>query len=762
MSRTPKIALAAIGGVGLIGLVLYALIYGVASSADDAVVPPDAPPALNDTPIEMNAFVASDDDSETTEPTPEFPVGEREAITGPRGRVVMLDTGKPVAGVPVIMRFGSKELARTVSDADGHFSLPEPKRKGRRVQLDSNEWRAGVKSIRLDEAQSSGETPLLFEVEFVHVALIRGRLVDPVANEPVPDFRFELFGPIDEDGNAAGPSSTRSRLTTDAEGRFVSRQALEAGRYGLLLFDLRRSSQSNPSLDEPREAKLVHQLDDIEQDIPITIGPTYHFEGELPEGLDHDDFVVSFSGSSRQSRAAHDARAKDETGILSAGGNPLFGAYMGERPAIRAHLRDGPNPWARFREPIDDFTVQYMLGQFGELPPDWSLELRVRSNDGQWVATTTVNSTKGIYPRKLPLKFEPQGSLRGEVVDENGKVLRTAWIIARPSDDVDRVPTEVGVDKRGAFELESLAAGEWTVRVEAETFTAWEGKVTIVPFEANQFRAQLTSNGQSGSISGTLKSRTGKYRPRNGAQIILQRLDADAAPDFRMVRFRRSSDGRTADFEFERVPAGEYELSIETTDNYAWNHRSVIVRAPANDIEFICEDEADTRDLELRPVDAQSGAAIEPNWAMLWVGEPTNEQLLDRHWDSERFEAIPQDHPYRWLVRAKGYRFATGDESAFRLEDDLWVLDVELVPGWGQAFRVTTDTKRPLAGVALFADGERIGVTDAHGLVLLDLESKPQELHFELDGWRYEWGRIDPSDDNFGWGVETAVHMERE
>ena len=147
---------------------------------------------------------------------------------------------------------------------------------------------------------------------------------------------------------------------------------------------------------------------------------------------------------------------------------------------------------------------------------------------------------------------------------------------------------------------------------------------------------------------------------------------------------------------------------------------------------------------------------------MLWIGESASEQQLDRHWDTNRFEAIPQDQRYRWLVRAAGYRLATGDESAFRLEDDLWVLDVALQPGWGQAFRVTTDTKRPLEGVALFADGERIGVTDAQGLVLMDLESKPQALRFELDGWHYKWGRIDPAEEGFGYGVETAVHMERD
>lgn len=750
MSRAARITLATFRGLGLAALALLVLQQSSGALPHGMVL---GAPALS--------FVTHETPDEpvqaTTLSVELFEASERQSIRGPQGRVVSIASGEPVEGVPLLMRYGMRVLARTQSDAQGHFAFPEPDHDRCFVAIDSRDWRATDKSIRLNEAQSAGNEPLLFEVEPLPVAVIRGRLVDEATGEAVPHFVFQLAGPSREPDGPKGIPFRHEQLTTDSDGHFESRVKFGAGTIDFRYFDVEPDARSQG--EEPWAAQLVHTLESLEQTITVRIGPTYRFVAEFPVGLDYSHFRAVFPASEHKSRAAHEAKQK--AGSL-VGSHPLFSAHLGEAPMIEAQLRNGSQAWARFRHPIDDLQLQSVLGRFGDLPADWTLELQVRSFDGLWAASATIDSVKGIYPRDLPLEFAPQGLLYGKVLDSKGEPLESAWIVIERSDVDGSSPREVGAGADGGFHFDWLAPGEWNVRVEAASFLAFEGSVTIQPRVVTPLEVRLAEDGTLGSIAGIVRGRSGKYRPRKGCMLTLRRVGVEAEPDFRMIRFKREGDSWSARFEFDRLPAGEYELALVTFDNFAWNRKSVTVTTPARDIEFVCEDDVDTRDLELRPIDARSGASIEPNWAMLWVGESASEQQLDRHWDTNRFEAIPQDQTYRWLVRAAGYRLATGDESAFRLEDDLWVLDVALQPGWGQAFRVTTDTKRPLEGVALFADGERIGVTDAQGLVLMDLQNKPQSLRFELEGWRYKWGRIDPAEEGFGFGVETAVHLECE
>jgi hypothetical protein len=55
--------------------------------------------------------------------------------------------------------------------------------------------------------------------------------------------------------------------------------------------------------------------------------------------------------------------------------------------------------------------------------------------------------------------------------------------------------------------------------------------------------------------------------------------------------------------------------------------------------------------------------------------------------------------------------------------------DPEFVNGQGVA-------GRPVAGVEVLADGQRVATSDAAGLALVDLASAPASLEYRADGWR--------------------------
>lgn len=685
----------------------------------------------------------------------------REAIRGPRGRVVHAATGEAVEGAEVVVRFGSRIITETVTAVDGSFQLERPDRMNRVLRIDSPEWRVLGGRIRLDKSQSTGETPIVIEVEAVALAPIYAQVVDHATGEPVPYFEVELTGPRRRSGRSANVRSRRATVVTDAEGRFATAESYAAGEYAATYSEIDR--QIFEVLDEGgMETRIEHVMQRIEHKLTTQIGPTYEFDVELPGGLSLADFFVVFPSSIHHSRDAHEARATGRAPLAGLQEEDPMRTKLGDASAIYTSLRSNEAYWARFQQPISRGKSRRLRRESGARAQQWTFELQLRSLDGHWLASTIVDSVEGVHETTLPLQFDPRAVLRGTITDEVGQPIKTAWVTAETDADTADAPHEIGVDEHGAFELGWLASGECKLRIEAEHFHSWVGSVELTALEATELDTRLASEVELGSITGTVRSRSGKYCPFLGTRIALRRLDAPAQPDVRWLQYEEGAEGYLAPFDFARVPVGEYELSVEIEENWAWNHQTLIVTAPAQGLEFICEDDAEVIDLEPRPTDSRNGRAIEDHWASLWMTTGGAERELDRATSPSRFEDIPTDQPYHWIIRAKGYRLATGDESAFRLEDGLWVCSVELEPGWGQVFRFTSAPDAPLAGVELIADGELVGVSDEFGRVLLDAEYKPRSLRIKLDGWTLRWGIIDPSNESFGMGAETEVRMAPE
>ena len=183
------------------------------------------------------------------------------------------------------------------------------------------------------------------------------------------------------------------------------------------------------------------------------------------------------------------------------------------------------------------------------------------------------------------------------------------------------------------------------------------------------------------------------------------------------------------------------------------------VSSPAEGLEFICQDDTPTFALDFRAIDAETGQPIEQTWTIVWQGDPLDDIRLNHDWESGLYKGVPEGVPLRWILRAADYRLATGDESDFRSEGELRVLEARLRPGWGQVFKVTTREDDPIPDVELVVDGESVGYTDAQGMVSMNLDAKPKSLEFRYEGWHVSGGCVDPDEEGFSWGAEDLVYL---
>ncbi|MBI1381978.1 MAG: hypothetical protein GC161_12935 [Planctomycetaceae bacterium] len=769
--RVPHIA-AVVVALGLVLLVARCAWEGGtshdgASLQGPAAVPSPAQPPAPD-PRE-SVPLAESPTALVAEPPAPSEGSRRSPVAGPRGRVLDAATEHPIEGLLVRLRSGKQVLAEALTGPDGSFLLPEPERARRTVEVVSDGWRSAPRSYRLDEAESSGAAELVFRAERIVAAPLRGRLVDQSSGEPVPAFLLRVGGPFgearlsetqaDADDDASvpfqlrGPPRRIEEIVTDMDGQFVSEGGFEAGPLELALLDLPASVASRTAPSGFDEEVMEHRHTFDEQTPPeaaelrVGIGPTYRFDVTLPTGMDVGEFYATFPQKLAGLRELH----RTVSGDPASGMASLFGSVM--KPDVlepNAPLRQGEPVWARFRHPIR------------LLPPSAGTQeasiLQVRSRDGHWSGSAPVRSLEGIEPELLKITLEPRGALEGTVLDGDGKPVPTAWIQLMASSTASSPIHEVGADPKGGFAFRWLPEGEYELVVLTERYAASRTNVVVESGGTERLDIRLVADVPLGTVSGVLRSRTGQHRSK-GAIVTLRALGTNDFFQFKSVRYRKRKGAYTADFVFEGVPHGEYELSIQPLDNLRWESRAMRISSPAEGLEFVAEDDVPTFDLAFRAIDALTGSPIEERWVRLWYGEPGDEVRLTAHWETGIFAKVSEGVPLHWVVRAEGYRVATGNETQMRMDGDLRVIEARLERGWGQTFLVTTREQAPIEGAELLVDGRSAGTTDAKGFVSMNLDAKPQRLEFRYKDWVVVWGNVDPGAEGFGWGPETSVYL---
>lgn len=694
----------------------------------------------------------------------------RESVSGPHGKVVEEGSDKPIEGLVIQMQFAGKVFAETVTQVNGTFYFPQPDRRMLSVRVVTEEWRVSPRKYRLDVDQTEGQSELLFQAERIVAAPLRGRLVDRRTDEPVPHFLVQARGPrgeVQESSREGDPDKGEPALSTftfhspprrvenilsGADGWFESSGGFEAGLLDLVLVDHSSFFKEGATFpDEDNSVEHQHAFDETTPpavaEIRIDIGPTYRLDTTLPNGTAVEDFYATFPQPSIGLRELHRAVAENPSSSMAM----FYGSAMKPNALEQqAPLRVGEPVWARFPSPV--ILIEALQEEYG------GYDLHVRSRNGHWSGRATVSSLEGIYTELVSVTLTAHGAIEGTVLNNEGKPVPTAWIQLSPATAPSQPVREIGADGKGRFAFKWLVRGEYEVTVQDDRYDEWKSAVSIEAESTQRLEARLTAGVPLGTVSGVLRSRTGQHRSKGGS-VSLKSLDDSDFFLYKTVTYRKRSGEYLAEFSFDDVPSGNYELSLQPLDNMRWETRQMIVSPPAEGLEFICEDGGPTFDLEVRAIDAETGDPIGKSWNIVWQGDPLDDVRLDDDWETGLYEAVPEGVSLHWALHAEGYRLARGDESHIHAEANHRVIEARLVRGWGQIFKVTTREREPIAGVELVADGNSLGVTDSQGMVSMDLDAKPRSLEFRYEGWHVSWGRIDPEEDGFSWGPETPVYL---
>ena len=154
---------------------------------------------------------------------------------------------------------------------------------------------------------------------------------------------------------------------------------------------------------------------------------------------------------------------------------------------------------------------------------------------------------------------ETKGSLVGRIVDERGKGIAGARVVANGVEDA-----EAATNEKGEFRL-ALAAGEYRLRFEADGYasSALTERVKIVSGKETKLsrKIELPESDQQSVIRGSVFDDIGRSVP--GAKVVLERISGDdGAPVTSMKRETRSDS--TGMFAF-RVPEGEARYRLTAT-----------------------------------------------------------------------------------------------------------------------------------------------------------------------------------------------------
>ena len=706
-------------------------------------------------PVELETALESADVARRAAHEPGAARQPVSTVGGPRGRVLEVGSRRPLAGLEVQMRVGRRILALTTTGADGTFALPPAERERTRVEVLSADWRTTPRSIRLDGELLDGRAQVEFTAEPVQRATLQRRLVDERTGEPVGEFLVRIEGPPARrvpgarDMASASPPLYAEDMLADARGRVASAQGFEAGTLTARLLDIEPLSTGLA-----REVEFEHALEDAAAsapaDLPIPVGPTYRLDLSLPDGLQLGDLHATFPRDAGPQRELYRLIAEDPNSPLAL----VYGsALKSERFEDRAPLRPGSPPWTRFRAPLDLAESRLATGT--------PASLQLRSEDGLWAGAAQVESLVGIQAEPVAIELAPRAVLSGVVQDGVQSPVRSVWVELFDAADLQHPVQALGADAQGHFQFRWLSGGAHVVVVTSERYLESRKRVELSPGERSELVVELSPVGPLGNVEGVLRGLAGQHRSRGGA-VTLVGLDYPGVRLSKSISYRRRDQEYVAPFAFEGVPEGRYELTIHPLDNQRWNERSVIVRAPAEAIEFTCDDGVPTFDLEFRVLDAYSGAIVEPSWELAWQADPARDVELVDDWESGRYLGLPETLEFTWLVHAEGYRLARGNQTQVVREGDLGVIEARLERGWGQRFLVTTGELAPLAGVELLADGVSVAHSDALGVIELDLPARPRALEFRLPGWQVTWGSVDPGEENFAWGPQTPVYMGRD
>ena len=542
----------------------------------------------------------------------------------------------------------------------------------------------------------------------------RAQLIDAETEEPLPYFDLGLWKDYEE----------LEELTTDADGRFVTKPFARPLEFGMVLDDDAEDSGSYDDID----VELTADDDgSVERTYRIDVGPTYSVQLIGTRGRSWSEFRARIGSSTERGR------------------------IRGELGRAGRRLREGPLPWVRF----DRWDVSGTGATF------WFLD--VVSNDGLLLGSARVDSIVGVYPSAVEVRLEPSGAVEGTVLAGGKPPAPRTWINLFRVGSTESAGS--GADENGAFSFGALAPGSWEAAVNVERFEPVRQPVAVVAGEVTRVEIELERAATAGAVEGRLVSASGTWD--GDATIALWSFDAGNVNRRKPVEWQEEDGELVFEFRFEDVRPGEHELHFVSRGcPYEILPAPVLhVGVPSSGHELTIADDVPQSELSFDVLDTVTGTVPAEVGVWWWTPNGWADFSHARATESVRVEAWPDDRAIFWAMRIPGRGLVYGDENDFvRAGPGKRVATVRFEGGWGaQLFVEESGQRGGVEGVVLAFDGVEASPSSTRGLVRAVLPSRPKSIAVVTPGWRIVGGNVDPADGSFDdetwWAM--GVQVER-